>query len=558
MAYNFCEFCGKPLENGKCTCTEWLAANPTAAADEVLAKSSEEVSKTENPTEEQAAPAAEPVAEAAEPVAETPATEAPVAEISAAEVPAAAVAAQKPAKKKNTGLIIGLIAGGVALLAAIGIVIGIIVYKNSRPVEVDISEYIEIKCEGYETIGKAYAEFDEESFRADYADQIKYNKEGKKYYKDEDPMDNFVSTVTLAMPEWEIAEDLSNGDEVTFEWEYLSTYSIEGYFNVILSADPVTVEAEGLTELGTIDLFEDITVTFEGTAPVGYAKIERGDSDIWLDYTADKTTGLSNGDKVTVTVDYYGDLEEYCIEEFHAVPEATTKEFTVEGLETYVLSSSEIDDNMMKLMTDQADAVLTSGLANAFTSDIIKDPSFECIGNYFLVAKDLETWGDVNKIVLVYVINIPLVVEGEDQTYNKTIQYYYGVGFDNLKYLSDGTPSVDVNDYTTYSEYMSIDTGIPSSEYTNYALWMYGYEDIDDLAASAVVSYSADYDSEDNIDESKLIASATDETSAEGDGTAETEATEAAETEATEAAETEATEATEAAETEATESSEAA
>ena len=97
------------------------------------------------------------------------------------------------------------------------------------------------------------------------------------------------------------------------------------------------------------DPFENVKVTFEGIAPYGSVSISEGKSDVSnLEYIADVWDGLSNGDKITVTVESPNDddILDYCMG-YGKIPSATEKEYTVEGLAGYVMSLDEIPQDVL-------------------------------------------------------------------------------------------------------------------------------------------------------------------------------------------------------------------
>ena len=51
----------------------------------------------------------------------------------------------------------------------------------------------------------------------------------------------------------------------------------------------------------------------------------------YISFWADKTSGLSNGDKVTVTASVQGSVDSF-VEQFGVIPSPLSKEFTVEQL----------------------------------------------------------------------------------------------------------------------------------------------------------------------------------------------------------------------------------
>ena len=86
--------------------------------------------------------------------------------------------AQPKAKKKvPVGLIIGLSAGGAAVIL---LAVAAIWFFLLRPVKIDLNQFVEVKSEGYDTIGKADVVFDRGAFETEYGEQIRKKYKGDK------------------------------------------------------------------------------------------------------------------------------------------------------------------------------------------------------------------------------------------------------------------------------------------------------------------------------------------------------------------------------------------
>ena len=66
------------------------------------------------------------------------------------------------------------------------------------------------------------------------------------------------------------------------------------------------IRPSGLKDADTFDIFEKVSLEFSGTLTIGSIEINN-ENDIYpvnsWTFTADKTEGISNGDKITVTAD---------------------------------------------------------------------------------------------------------------------------------------------------------------------------------------------------------------------------------------------------------------
>jgi len=310
--------------------------------------------------------------------------------------------------------------------------------------KVDIFSEVSLEFSGYDGYGTAT--FYEGDWLDEIEDEIDEHLSNKERLEIEDAI------VFSCEP----TEDLSNGDTVTVsvdvDEDVLDEYKLK------LESESTTFTVKGLDEVEEFDPFDDITVTFSGYAPNGSASIEKvsGGSGLDLDFELDTSSGLSNGDTVTVTVSYSSwannyDLEGYCLSKGMA-PTATEQPYTVEGLASYATALSDIPEDMLTKMDTQAQDVIPANISSQWDSE--NDEIFngaDLLGYYFLTTKEgYESNSLQNEIYLIYQIN------GDWTGYSEgdagTFSYYYYVKFENVLLLDDGTCSVDLSvyDYPTW------------------------------------------------------------------------------------------------------------
>ena len=273
--------------------------------------------------------------------------------------------------------------------------------------------------------------------------------------------------------------NLSNGDTVvvtltTYDGQDLESVCINNYGFVPAS---LTKEytVSGLTEGGTLDLFEDLNVTVSGTAPNGEIRVS-GKYDV--DYECSKSDGLSNGDTVTITakVPYNNmTLNEYCARNLNGLPKSDSYTYTVSGLDSYITKIDDIPADLLTSMQTQAEDVYVAQAAD----DGITLTSYEYQGCYFLQAKDPDIWGDQNKVYLIY----KLSGTGDDGAFTS----YSYVQFADLKIYSDGTAYTDL---TSYDKPSSWDA--PREH-------MCGYDSVAALVNDKIDNQRADYQVETNV-----------------------------------------------------------
>ena len=310
------------------------------------------------------------------------------------------------------------------------------------------------------------------------------------------------------------SDSLSNGDVVTYKWSCDDDYALETY-GYKLKYEDVEYTVEGLEEAATFDPFDGIEVTFEGIAPNGSADVNgEAKNKVAQDfrYDIDKYNGLSNGDTVTLTVSmYYDDPVEYCINNYGLIPSPLEKTYTVEGLDSYIRSLSDVSEDSLKEMQSQAEDIYNANVAqNWGDGETLKSLTY--IGSYLLTNKNPDDyWGSDNALYLVYRAQVNNYYSNDGDTYNEINNIYWYTMYTNLLVNPDGVTTVDVSSYRNPSDRVTIDTGISSGWWSTKSWYYYGYSTLDELYKSVVASNADSYNHEENIDESDVAEETPDE-----------------------------------------------
>lgn len=298
---------------------------------------------------------------------------------------------QKQKPKKNGKLIAALIGIGVLVVGIIAAVL-ILIFAGGTD-DVDLSKYVTVEFEGYDTLGTADAEIDLEELAVGI---LKAQGEDVKKYSSSSINLSLKSLLNSIEIEISQNENLSNGDVVEVKITYDKKLMEENDLNFLNTE--LTFTAENLEELIEIDPFEDVTVEFSGTQPSGYAYYD-DDSDIdvvkYCYMTFDKSDGLSNGDVVTLSVSET-DIQ-YALESGYIFTE-TSKEYTVEGLKYYLGSLDDMSDEHLKAMQEKAEEEIE--YEYSWDASYGKIENLEHVGTYFL--KSVDDGDSYNKAVLIY------------------------------------------------------------------------------------------------------------------------------------------------------------
>lgn len=388
------------------------------------------------------------------------------------------------------------LAGICAVVAVLIVIICMVV--NAKPT-INLNDYLIIETEGYDGYGTATASIDWDAVEEKYGEKVSFTSNFKSTH---DSLDNLLSPVAglqyYVNVKLDRSDELSNGDKITYTWQVDEEYAAN--VKCRMKCEDGTYDISGLTEVGSFDAFADLEVTFSGIAPDGTADVNYyGTKLSSYDFTCDKYSDLSNGDTVKVSIvnadpEYYA---KYC----GMIPEAFEKEYTVEGLSSYVAKLSEISTEMLAPMQQQASDQYQAYVAREWSEDDAALLEFNYIGDYLLTKKESD-WGNNNILYLVYKAQVQNSCANEDEAYNKVNSIYWYIAFKDLILGTDGKLTADIADYSTPNIEFTVDSGVSSGWFSTYSWHYEGYESLDKLYKDVVTSNMDEYNHEDNVDES--------------------------------------------------------
>lgn len=353
---------------------------------------------------------------------------------------------------------------------------------SKEPAEIDLNDYIDYSVEGCSSMGVLTYEIRYDDIIDDFElEDVSEKKLEKKI------------TGT-----WDKVNGISNGDTLTFKWD-IDTDGIEEDYNVKFLDDDYEVIINGLDEMPVYDPFEYINITYSGMAPTGSASIEYVGVNPLMDvyYSMDKSYDLNNGDTITVTAYTYSDstMEAYCQNNGYQLL-SETKEYTVDGLDGYCDDITQLTDDIIDELCDQAEDAIE---ANLSLGDEETLNSLDYIGCYFLDRKDDDSWYSMNEVYLIFEVNVTNSIE--------TVDFYTYVRFDNIILQADGTNEIyDIMSY--YQPYGSTydNNLIESGEYDWWGDTPYfsytGYTSVNSLYNNAIRTNLEYYNINNDIPES--------------------------------------------------------
>ncbi len=368
--------------------------------------------------------------------------------------------------KKNKK-ILGIGAGVLVLLIAV------VVFIATRPQKVKLGDYVSVEFSGYDTMGNATYTFDTEAFCKEYAGKIEYQTPALGENMDDQSICQMLLQECVS-GSLNKNQELTNGDEVVYEWKCDDKAALEKY-DVKLSYEDIKFTVEGLEEIREVDPFENVKLEYTGTAPNGRVNVVCESTEDWaqaLEYFVDPSRDLDNGDTVTVSIaqdDVGEEWEKIFLQNYGVKFTATEKEYTVDGLGSYLTKLEQVDSATLEEMKSRGADAIKAEAAQDWDEAISLD-SATYVGNYLLVAKDQETNSRKNMLYLVY--QVQSTASFPEEGYQGSVTFYYTVRFDNLIATPDGKVQVELGDYVTQNDRFR-------TEFNGHSYYFPGYENLD-------------------------------------------------------------------------------
>lgn len=393
--------------------------------------------------------------------------------------------------------------GKTKVFAAVGVIAAVIILVIvgvSAPKTIDLDQYLTVDYSGYDGYGVADYDFDTDTFLNENASKMKLKGSGAGNITStrsvlEDVL-AFYTDVSL-----DKSKDLSNGDKITVKWVVNAQQleAVENQYHVKFKYKDREVTVANLQEVDKVDVFSSMVVDFSGISGNGTAEIDASTLPQEFSsyyFTVDPSRGLSNGDVVTVSVNE-NNIQEMA-ESFGKVPESSSKEFTVSGLEEYLTTAADLTDDDLAAAKSQAEDLINSKFANEKHSDGETILSIDYLGYYFLIDKSWKediAYGfgaEINYIDLVYKVTYHVY---DDEKVTNDQVYYAVVSFPDWIKQTDGTITADVMDGSIRGDsvYGYSDDGSKLDDYFSYRSHR-GYENLntafDNLVTKNLDGYS--------------------------------------------------------------------
>ncbi len=417
-----------------------------------------------------------------------------------AQQPIIHTAKDKKTNEKSGKKIFSKILFFVAGTAGIAVVLALVFYFLSAPA-IPLNQFMYIDVDGYDGYGTVTASIDWSAIGKKCRGRLSFTRLAREeipdIVKEKSPLELLEESVVIQL---DAPEPLSNGDEISY------TFSIADaayrYLDCDLQYENGTYSVTELTKIGQFDAFSNLEVTFEGSDADGIAILYYSGQELSTgDYTADKTSGLRNGDVIRVSI--REDCVEECLHLFGEIPEVMEKEYLVSGLPSYIAALEEIDDATLAAMQDKAEDVFRTYLKNNWPDSAALE-RFTYLGDYLLTAKRSSVVGNKNAVFLVYQAQVRNFLSGGGKSYDKVIDIFWFIKFHDLVLTSDGKVSFDLTSYNTPDDTFSVDSGISIGAGSSEKWKYFGYQTFEELYDNAVEIYFDSYRHEDNVKQRRI------------------------------------------------------
>jgi len=400
-----------------------------------------------------------------------------------------------PAGNAKKNLYLGFAVIAAAVLVVLGLIRMLAGSGFGRSAtEIDLNNYMGVSYQGYDGYGTAQCEF----YYQDYQNSIEQalSESGILESDNLDGQQRVLIDQLFEMPfTYSIDKDacLHNGDKVSVAFNIKDT-SFED-IGIKLKGDTKSYEVSGLDPTQEADPFEGFAIDYSGTAPYCTASWHGGLRE--LTYTLSSTENLKLGDTITVTVDYLGNSDFSEFTQKTGLELSRTEEvFTVENVDTYCLSISDISDEIKGKMDKVAQDSMTSIVARWDTPSSYK--GMDHLGYYYLIPKYKDFWGTPYfYLYSIYKVN---VVEESGNIFS----YYTFWRFENPMILANGTCTCNLDNNKRCGNMIS-----------SNGLWYDGYTTLEGIFNDCVSKNVSEYEYEDTVQENQSAPAQTESDSSD-------------------------------------------
>lgn len=419
------------------------------------------------------------------------------------------------AKRKTKSSTTGIIAIVVVAIAAAAVLVLCGLWFLDRP-QVSLNSELVIECEGYDGDGTARAVFDMDVAKSAYEDASDPLR-GILHLNSDDfssKLGDLLGEDAVNAGSLDKTSGLSNGDVVTWTWtlDKGDLKSLENSCHVDLTYRTIEQTVDGLSTMAQVDPFRDlVSVSFSGDDGDGTAEVSCSSDSLadLVDITADPSTGLSNGDTVTVTISLKDQPDAAPDEINAALSDALgetftgfTKDYTVDGLGSVDVTLDMISSKDLNKLKKNAVSVIEDAFPG--DGDAEKYVRATYAGDALMTAVDGNSTEVPYLFDMVYLVRMTDAdLDGDKLTEKTTFEFLAVVEADGIT-VSNGKVTVDPDSlYLTGQDFTAL-VGGDSNEDDQPTSYTYtGYTSWDALNDDLFEGRKKDYTAEIDTDSSK-------------------------------------------------------
>lgn len=324
-------------------------------------------------------------------------------------------------KKRRVGLII----------AAAGLIAAIAVALFIHSQKFDVWDYITVSYEGANGYASPVFTLNKDKF---YKELMGKSTDSDKSYN----VKMLIASIDISTE----AEDVSNGDKYKVHLEIDQRY--EDAVGVNMGSGNKRIKASGIQKGTQIKLFDNIDVMFAGISPEATVSITNNWDNEYLsglEFTADKDSGISFGESVSVTCTAsYEDIARHGF-----LADSTEQSYAADKLPRFTEAVSQIDSEVIgQVKKEVLETIAQETAVNTFHMlyKATKDVSFlyhvnnetctdsRVLDVYFL--SDSGKQADVNNYI--YIFASAVISDEQD---SRTV--YFAFSYSNTYINADGT-----------------------------------------------------------------------------------------------------------------------
>lgn len=168
--------------------------------------------------------------------------------------------------------------------------------------EINMNDYVDITFNGYEYVGYPSSEVDIQKMMLDNEDSFGFDRKALKKSPGEDVLEDLEEALIIYFDSY---NELKNGDKVGYNWlvDEDTLAEIEEEYKVTFLYEDADLTVSDLEPLTERNIFEYMDIEFDGRDGDGYMSyLYIDDYYIKDQLVISKSTGLSNGDVITLTI----------------------------------------------------------------------------------------------------------------------------------------------------------------------------------------------------------------------------------------------------------------